>query len=280
MRESCLYPNSSLSVPGRRLLAAPGLARSTGGFHWERLHVAHVEPTEVFARLGLTHITRYGYTRGQKKDPDPMFPPGLTDVVPYDAGHTLLVRGTPQGVALFRQRVAAADVARPPLAALADLLRRDGDDYRVLAGHNQEVVADTPLAVAFDTTGQFPQYQVRVRVNRDGSLAVTCRTALPLATPPTGATTVLVPTQVWTPPVTKDVRPGDTLTFDDLAAARAAARQKLGQPPGDSPTTTRCGCRSRRNRPPPAPMEIPPSGRRHEPTPSCPCWPRPTPGNR
>ena len=185
-----------------------------------------------FARLGLTHITRHGYTRGQKRDPDPTFPPGLTDVVPYDAGHTLLVRGTAQGVAEFRQRVAAADVAAPHWQLSLTLLRRDGEDYQVLAGHNQEVADDTPLAVAFDTTGQFPQYQVRVRVNHDGSLAVTFRTALSLAPPP-GATTVLVPTQVWTPPLTKDVRVGDTLTFDDLAADRAAARQKLGQPPGD-----------------------------------------------
>ena len=90
------------------------------GFHWERLHVAHAEPTEVFARLGLTHITRLGYTRGQKKDPDPTFPPGLTDVVPYDAGHTLLVRGTAAGVAVVPPARGRRRRARPPLAALAD----------------------------------------------------------------------------------------------------------------------------------------------------------------
>ncbi len=211
------------------LLASPSLARSAGGFHWERLHIAHIEPTELFARLGLTHIVRLGYTRGQKKDPDPAFPPGLTDVVPYDAGHTLLVRGTVAGVALFRQRVVAADVPDPRWQVSLTLLRKDGDDFHVLAGQNKEIVGNSPLAVAFDTDGKYPQYRVRVRVNRDGSLAVTCSAALTLA-PPAGALAVLVPTQVWTPPITKDVRPGDTLNFDDQAADRAAARKKLGQP--------------------------------------------------
>ncbi len=68
-------------------------------------------PTAVFARLGLTHSTKNGYTRdGKRGVPDPTFPPGLTDVVPSDAEHLLLVRGTTGGLSLFRSRVAAADV--------------------------------------------------------------------------------------------------------------------------------------------------------------------------
>ena len=172
----------------------------------EAAHRPYRADARSLQALGLTHITRHGYTRGQKKDPDPTFPPGLTDVVPYDAGHTLLVRGTAAGVASFRQRVAAADVPDPRWQLSLTLLRKDGDDYRVLAGPQHGDRRGQPLAVAFDTDGQFPQYQVRVRVNRDGSLAVTCWTALSLAPPSTGATTVLVPTQVWTPPLTKDVR--------------------------------------------------------------------------
>ena len=224
---------TAVCVLAAGLLVSPTVARSTGGFHWEKLHIFHTVPTEVFARLGLTHITRHGYTRGQKKDPDPTFPAGLTDVVPYDAGHTLLVRGTVAGVALFRRRVLAADVPDPRWQVSLTLLRREGEDFRVLAGQSKEVVGERPVAIAFDADGKYPQYQVRVRINRDGSLAVTCWTALSLA-PPAGATTVLVPTQVWAPPITKDVRLGDTLTFDDRAADRAAARQKLDQPAADS----------------------------------------------
>ena len=216
------------------LLAVPGLARSTGGLHWERLHLLHASPSQVFAKLGLTHIVRNGYTRGLKKGtPDPTFPPGLTDVVPYDAGQTLLVRGTTAGVASFRQRVATADVPALRWQVSLTLLRKDGDESHVLAGQTKEAIEGTPLTVAFDTDGKYPQFRVRVRINHDGSLAVTSQTALSLTPPPLG-TPVLVPTQVWTAPLTKDMRVGDTLTFDDLAADRAAFRQKLGQPPGDT----------------------------------------------
>ena len=216
------------------LLAAPSIARSTGGLHWEKLHLFHAEPSQVFTKLGLTHIVRNGYTRGMKKGtPDPTFPPGLTDVVPYDAGHSLLVRGTAAGVATFRQRVAAADVPALHWRLSVTLLRQEGNGYRVLAGQDKEIVEDTPLTVVFDMDGRDPRYQVRVRVISDGSLAVSTQAALPLA-PPTGTTTVLSPAQVWTAAVTKDTRPGDMLTFDDLAADRAAARQRLGQPPGNS----------------------------------------------
>ncbi|MBV9851874.1 MAG: hypothetical protein JO250_19580 [Armatimonadetes bacterium] len=243
------------------LLSAPGLARSAGGLHWEKLHVSHAAPTQVFERLGLTHITRNGYTRGMKKGiPDPTFPPGLTDVVPYDADHSLLVRGTAAGVSQFRQRVAAADVPAPRWQIALTLLRKDGDEYRTLAGQNKEIVADTPLAVAFDTDGKYPQYQVRVGVNHDGSLAVTCRTALSLAPPQNGPTTVLVPTQVWTAPLTKDTRPGDTLTFDDWAIDRAAARQKLGHPAGDSPDDYEIQVQLTPEQPAPSPAPIPAPG--------------------
>ena len=217
------------------LLISPALARSASGLHWERLHVYHSEPSEVFARLGLTHITRYGHTLGQKREPDPTFPPGLTDVVPYDPGHTLLVRGTAAGVAQFRQRVSAADVAEPQWRVSLSLLRPDpdGGSGQVLAGQTKTLTADLPLVVAFDDAGKMPQYQITVRVNPDGTLAVTHRTALSLA-PATTGTGVFVPAQVWTPAITEDVRLGDTLTFNDLASDRTAARQQIGQSADDT----------------------------------------------
>ena len=88
-----------------------------GQMHWGRILVTSAAPSKVFATLGLTHMTRHGYTRdGQRKGkPDPGFPPGLTDVVPFDADHVFLARGTAQGLAAFRARV---DAAAAQLAAL------------------------------------------------------------------------------------------------------------------------------------------------------------------
>jgi hypothetical protein len=227
-----------LSVSAGLLLAAPSLARPAG-LHWEKLHVTYAEPSEVFARLGLTHSTRFGHTLGQKRVPDPGFPPGLTDVIPYDPGHTLLVRGTAAGVAQFRLRVAAADVPAPRWQVTLTLTSKntdDGDTAPALAMQSKEVTADVPAVVSFNTDGQMPQYQITLHMNRDGTLAVTRRTALSLSAPPPGpaqAAGVFVPSQVWTAPISEDMRVGDTLSFDDLAADRAAALQQLGPPGSD-----------------------------------------------
>jgi hypothetical protein len=215
------------------LTAGPSSARSLA-LHWAKLHVYHAEPSQVFARLGLTHNTRYGHTLGQKRVPDPNFPPGLTDVVPYDPDHTLLVRGTTQGVALFRQRVAAVDVPEPHWQAVLTLTQQDPLDSNAaaLGVQNQEITAETPLVFSFsanNSNNAMLQYQITVHLNRDGTLAVTRRTALALPTnaadPPAQMPTVFVPSQVWTAPITEDVRVGDTLTFSDLAADRPLSNQ-------------------------------------------------------
>ncbi len=230
------FRKTLLCLSAGLLTASPLCARPVA-LHWEKLRVTFAEPSEVFARLGLTHSTRFGHTLGQKRVPDPTFPPGLTDVVPYDPGHTLLVRGTAAGVALFRLRVAAADVPAPHWQAVVTLTRQDDTgDAPALAVQNREITAGIPLVFSFDAAGQGPQYQFSVRVNPDGTLAVTRRAALSLAPAPTpgqGAA-VFVPVQVWTPPITEDIRVGDTLTFSDLAADRAAALA-LPAPSGPAP---------------------------------------------
>jgi hypothetical protein len=210
---------------------APCHAR--GGMHWETLHVYNTEPTEIFTHLGLTHSTRYGHTLGQKHIPDPTFPPGLTDVVPYNPGHTLLVRGTTVGLAAFRVRVVAADVPDTRWQLLVMLRRKDGKDA-VLAQQTKEVRLGAPTMITFDSPGQMPEYEITVKTNSDGSLAVTRRTSLTLQpAPAAAATSVFVPAQVWTVPITQNVSPGAILTFNDLASDRSAARQALEQPGTD-----------------------------------------------
>ena len=54
--------------------AASAQARSSNGLHWERIHTHNAAPSVVFAKLGLTHSTKNGYTRdGKQGVPDPTF---------------------------------------------------------------------------------------------------------------------------------------------------------------------------------------------------------------
>lgn len=212
-------------------LAAPALARDVAGLRWERIHVYYAQPSQVFSRLGLDHITRYGHTLGQKRVPDPTFPPGLTDVVPFDPDHTLLVRGTAAGVAQFRQRVEAVDIPEPHWQATLTLLQLSSDagvPAKVLAQQTQEMVGDTPLVVSFATDGTLPQYQLTVHLGKEGALTLTHRAALtiPAATAADATPDVFVPSQVWTRAMTDPLSPALALTFSDLAADR----RQIGQP--------------------------------------------------
>jgi len=208
--------------------------------HWEKIHVYHAAATVIFARLGLTHSTKNGYTRdGKHGVADPSFPPGLTDVVPNDAESILLARGTDGGLTLFRTRVTAADVAVPPLHLKAELTRRDGAEDIPVGSQEIDSVSDgVPNIVTFGDERRV--YQVTERTNPDGSLWIACRVSLPLppippgsdqATPPPA---VFVPNQVWTDPLSRKVRPGEIAVFNDLASQRQAASRKLGMTTPDS----------------------------------------------
>lgn len=222
------------------ICAAPAAARPAP-FHWERIHVSHLLPSALFAKLGLTHITRNGDTRdGKKGVPDPTFPPGLTDVVPYDADKLLLARGTAQGLSLFRLRVSAADVARLPLHLVASLTRHQGADDPPVGVAEQDGLTDgVPTELHVGDGDAARVYQIKVRANADGSYWVACRASLPLPAPPDASAPaiadVFVPDRIWTTPLSRKARLGEAVVFPDLASVREAAARKLAAPGPDTP---------------------------------------------
>ena len=223
-------------------LALPLPARPPA-LRWEKIHVSHAAATIVFARLGLTHSTKNGHTRdGKQGVADPDFPPGLTDVVPNDAEDILLARGTDGGLSIFRARVAAADVAVPPMHLKAELSRREGTQETMVGTQEMDAVSDAlpyPVSVGDGETQRV--YQITTRANTDGSFWIACRVSLPL--PPAPAipadpslpSSVFVPVQVWTDPLSCKVRPGEVALFEDSAASRQAAGRKLGLAGSDAP---------------------------------------------
>jgi len=210
----------------------PALARPVP-LRWEKVHVVHALPSIVFARLGLTHITRNGLTRdGKRGVPDPTFPPGLTDVVPYDTDKLLLVRGTLDGLDLFRSRVSAADVTLPAMRLKAGLTRIRDTDQTPLATRELENVQDgVPVQVSLGEGDTARVYQIKTHSNPDGSFWIGCRVSLPLpSAPPETAvpSAVFVPDRVWTDQNSLKTRPGVTVAFEDRASVRQAASRKLG----------------------------------------------------
>jgi hypothetical protein len=222
------------------LCAAPATARPAP-LRWDRIHVLHLLPSALFTKLGLTHITRNGDTRdGRQGVPDPRFPPGLTDVVPYDADRLLLARGTAEGLYLFRLRVTAADVKPMPLHLSATLTRRGGTEDLPVGTAEQEGVGDgVPTELHIGDGDSARVYQIKVRANADGSYWVACRASLPLPalpdSPGPAIADVFVPDRIWTALLSRRVRVGGAATFFDLASARQAAARKLAAPSPDTP---------------------------------------------
>jgi len=213
--------------------SAGGVIARPAPLRWEKIHVYHLMPTLVFAKLGLTHSVKNGHTRdGKQGVPDPTFPPGLTDVVPYDAARLLIVRGTPGGLSLFRSRVTAADVPTQPLHLHAELTRRQGDGATPFGVVDQDEKGNgLPTLISLGDGAAARVYQITTRANADGSLWIACRISLPLPTAPTDAASpaaVFVPNRVWTDPLSRKIRPGETTTFEDLASFRRTAGRKLG----------------------------------------------------
>ena len=227
LRWQRLFLIVTLILPG-----ASALARSNNGLHWEKIHVSNAAPSVVFAKLGLTHSTKNGHTRdGRQGIPDPTFPPGLTDVVPEDAEKLLLVRGTTEGLNLFRARVTAADTRSLPLLLHAELFRQGMENAEPLGTQDQDAVMDgVPAQISLDSGDMARVYQITERSNPDGTLWIACRVSLPLpdqsALSPTGP--VYIPERIWTDPISRKIHPGETVVFDDLAAVRQAAARKLG----------------------------------------------------
>ncbi len=201
-------------------------------YRWERMRVEPALPSQVFARLGLTHTTRHGFTRDGfvKGTPDPTFPAGLTDVVPYDETHLLLLRGTPQGLAQFRERVLATETeiaATGRWRVSVDLLSAE-TGAALASSDPQDVQSDAPFRVTLAGPDGALDFQLRVHVNADAITTVSCQAGLLSAAG--AAANHLTPAQVWTAPATRPVLPGDTALFNDSAFARLLARRHFGLP--------------------------------------------------
>ncbi len=218
---------------GLLLLTLPlaGQAARPPGAHWERLPITRALPSQVFARLGIGHITRRGYTRdgAKKTDPDPTFPLGLTDVVPLDAEHLLLVRGTDAGLAAFKVQVAEAQIQMTTVRwhIAAQLVQAQGGAAVPIGPPAaQDVPDNTPATLMLGTQGNLP-YQVRVLPNAQGLLKIVWQRGL-LLSGAAAAPGVLSTDIAWSSGVSRTIPQGGTATFDDLAADRVAARQALG----------------------------------------------------
>jgi hypothetical protein len=216
------------------LLSAGSVFARPTALYWEKIHVYHLAPTLVFAKLGLTHSTKNGLTRdGKKGVPDPTFPPGMTDIVPYDTERLLIVRGTTGGLSLFRTRVAAADVPAPPLLLHAELTRREeGADVPFGTVDLDGLTDGIAHQISLGKEDTARVYQITTRLKADGSVWVACRISLPLpsATANDGAApeAVFTPMRVWTDPLSRKIRLGETAVFEDLASFRHTAEHKLG----------------------------------------------------
>ena len=220
----------SLTVTLTALASAPVSARTTP-MVWEKIHILHTLPSVVFTRLGLTHSTRNGYTRdGKHGVPDPSFPPGLTDVIPYDTDRLMLVRGTIGGLDLFRLRVQAADVPVTPLRLHAELTRRRGDEEEAVGTVDLDEKSDSiPFQISLGEGDAARVYQIKIRADAGSTYWVGCRVSLPL--PPAPATTgaaVFVPERVWTDQDSRKTSLGMVVVYQDKAANRQAAGKKLG----------------------------------------------------
>lgn len=209
--------------------AAPSHAR-TPVFRWEKIHLRYARPSLLFASLGLDHTVRYGHTRGDgKPGPDPNFPAGMTDIVPYDADKTIIVRGTPEACAKFRHTALAADVAPPRWQVEAELLRvRNGVTESVGRETLDSVTPGGAQMLSFSVDGQTRSYQLHLRAETDGSIDVDYQYGMQLPTAPVAPDSseapsvsgVFVPAQIWSRPSSGIARPGEARAFEDLAVER------------------------------------------------------------
>jgi len=216
------------------MIPAAGFAARPSSLHWARLPVVRALPSQVFARLGIGHITRRGYTRdgAKKTDPDPTFPVGLTDIVPLDAEHLLLVRGTDAALAAFKLQVAEAQtqVTAVRWHIAAQLVQAHGGAASPVGPATAQDASDAlPVTLLLGARAD-RAYQVRVLPNAQGMLEIVWQRGLALSGT-AAAPGVLAPDVAWSAGVSRTAAPSGTVTFDDLAADRVAARQALGLPP-------------------------------------------------
>jgi hypothetical protein len=150
-------------------------------YRWTPVPVVHAAPSQVFKQLGLTHITRIGSARRTWEDPG--FPKELTDVVPYDTQHVLLLRGTDHGIAAYRQTIAAADLAAQEWLVNVELLRVDDDGEHSVAVVAQKTMADgPPLTVALGDGADQRTYRFKIAPATGDAIQLSCQPCFTLPT--------------------------------------------------------------------------------------------------
>jgi len=195
------------------------------GQYWERIPIQHTLPSHIFSALGLTHTTRNGYTRGVPHGRDENFPPGLTDIIPYDTMSLLIVRGTVEAVAVFRQRVQALDVVQPTWTVQFRLIDPATQTVLGVLLKTNVLMDDSELANISDGTANHA-YRFHLYLAARGQIAVVLRTGVDA--PATGGLPVFAPSVVWLNPVSKTTSFQTPVVFNDLASDRASVHNGLG----------------------------------------------------
>ena len=222
----------------RLVLIALGLFVAIGmhsiradGLYWERIPIQHTLPSHIFTALGLTHTTRNGYTRGVPRGRDENFPPGLTDIIPYDTMSMLIVRGTVDAVAIFREKVQALDVPQPTWTLQFRLIDPKSQAVLGMMVKSDALMDDSEVANISDGTVDHA-YRFHLYPAGRSQVAIVLRTGV--AAPATSGLPVFAPSIVWLNPVSKTTDFQSPVVFNDLASDRATAHSGLGASPSDS----------------------------------------------
>lgn len=203
------------SAVATALCMSPSLAHATRpALKWFRIHVYHIAPTTVFDKLGFTHITRYGDNLGSSKtDPDPTFPTGLTDVVPYDKGHILLVRGTHAALENFQRSVWKLDVVDKEVSCTVALVQReDRHEPVTLASSDIKVLSPRETTVTIPAA-QARTFGITITPEQPDTYGVSLREKVVIK--PSSIVGLLLPSDAWTPKIIKVGHTGQTVEFDD-----------------------------------------------------------------
>lgn len=195
------------------------------GEYWERIPVQHTLPSRIFSALGLTHTTRNGYTRGVPHGRDENFPPGLTDIIPYDTMSLLIVRGTVDAVAVFKQRVQALDVVQPTWTVQFRLIDPATQNVLGVTVKTNVLMDDSEVAGISQGTINHA-YRFHLYPAAHSQVAIVLR--IGVNAPATGGLPVFAPSIVWLGPVSKTTAFDIPVVFNDLASDRVTVHNGLG----------------------------------------------------
>jgi hypothetical protein len=142
----------------------------------------------------------------------------------------LIVRGTVDAVAAFRQKVLSLDVPQPTWTIQFRLIDPKTQNVLGLLAETSVFMDDSEVANISDGVAKHP-YRFHLYPVLQGKVAVVLRTGVP--TPNAGGATVFAPAVVWLSPVSKTTAFGSPVVFSDLASDRATVHNGLGATPND-----------------------------------------------